>query len=179
MALKEQLFEKYKNKYKNTESEYQKKLNRFDKIYERAEILTRHLYKENNTKGREDFMTEYLDEFFAYKRSVLKSFRNYKRYSEEENVEKAIRSGFKARLFEFRKKHGDEVYEYTLNGKTYNRSLDTWLRIYVSQEENITLEQMKDIVKYWQTKNPEYDAKQYRKSDSSVATIKDKNFEMK
>ena len=75
--------------------------------------------------------------------------------------------------FEFRKKHGSEVYEYSLNGKTYNRSLDTWLKIYVSQEEKITLEQMKNIVKFWQTKNPDYDAKSYRKSDSSVATTND------
>lgn len=179
MSLKQKLFDKYKNKYKNTESEYQKKLNRFDKIYERAEILTRHLYRRNNTKSREEFMTEYLDEFFAYKRSVLKSFRNYKKYTEKENVDKAIRSGFKARLFEFRKKHGDEVYEYTLNGKTYNRSLDTWLKIYVSQEEKITIDQMKDIVKYWQKKNPDYDPKSYRKSDSSDAINKDRHMEMK
>ena len=97
----------------------------------------------------------------------------YKKYSLHENVEKALRSGFKARLFEFRKKHGSEVYEYSLNGKTYNRSLDTWLKIYVSQEEKISLEQMKNIVKFWQTKNPDYDAKSYRKSDSSVATTND------
>ena len=139
---KEELRLKYTEKYKNTESEYQRKLNRFDKIYERAEILAKYLYKENNVKGRQEFLEEYLDEFFSYQRSVLKSFRNYKRYSEYENVQKALRSGFKARLYEFRKKHGEEIYEF--DGKF--RSLNTWLRLYVSQEEEISLEKMKSIV---------------------------------
>ena len=168
---KEELLQYYTDKYKNTNSEYAKKLARFEKIYDRAEIITKILYHENRDIGREEFKKELLDEFFSYKRSILKSFRNYKRYSEEENVQKALRSGFKARLFEFRKKHGTEVYEY--DGK--NRSLETWLKLFISQEEKISIEKMKDIVKFWQTKNPDYDAKQYRKSDSSVATNNDRS----
>ena len=169
LDAKQKMFEKLEKKYLNPTKDYERKLNRFDKLWDRAELIADYLFSSSMTnKSTEEIVNDLIEEMFSYKGSILKSFRNLKTRTFGENVERAKQLRIKGRLKEFLKKHGNETFEYDGKEKTLNK----WVEYFL--DNKISTKELFDIIKSWQDKNPDYDAAMYRKSDSSTAILNDR-----
>ena len=166
---KQKLFQDLSSRYANPTKEYERKLSRYDKIWDRAELIADYFFSNSKTnKSTQEIVKDLVEEFYSYKGSILKSFRNLKTRTFGENVERAKQLRVKGRLKEFLKAHGTETFEY--NGKT--KTLEQWVKYYL--DNKISTKELFDIIKWWQDTNPDYDANMYRKSDSSSAILSDK-----
>ena len=166
---KEKFFEDITSRYKNPSKEYERKLNRYDKIWDRAELIADYFFSDVKTnKEKPEIIKDLVNEFYTYKGSILQSYRNLKTRTFGENVERAKQLRVKGRLKEFLKVHGNEIFEY--NGK--EKTIQGWVKYYL--ENKITTKELFGIIKSWQDTNPDYDASMYRKSDSSTAILNDK-----
>ena len=168
MSSKEELRTEFIERYKNTTKEYERKLQRFDILYERASRIAEYLFGGETNKSKEQIQADLMREFYAYKGSILKSFRNLKTRTFEENVERAKQLRVKHRLKEFLNKWGTEEFSY--NGET--KSIERWVKDFL--ENKISSEKLFEIIKAYQNQNPEYDVSQYRKSDSAQSILNDK-----
>lgn len=165
---KEELRKEIIERYKNPTRDYERKVKRFDNLYERASRIAEYFFKSNTNKTLEEIQADLMREFYSYKGSILKSFRNLKTRTFEENVERAKQLRVKHRLKEFLNKWGIE--EFTYGGET--KSLEKWVKDYLDGKISDT--KLFEVIKAFQNVNPDYDNSQYRKSDSSQAILNDK-----
>ena len=164
----DEMFKELNERYVNPKKDYVKKLQRFDKIWEKAEILSDYFVSDNVNKSTEEIVKDLVEEFYSYHGSILKSFRNLKSRSFEENVERALELRTKNRFKEFLKVHGEETFDY--NGE--ERTLSKWMEQFLKRK--ITDTELYEIFREWQDSNPEYDASNYRKSDSAQSILNDR-----
>lgn len=166
---KNEMLENIISRYENPTREFQRKINKFDKIWDRAEMIADYFFSSSKTnKTINDIVKDLVDEFYSYKGSILKSYRNLKTRTFEENIERAKQLRVKGRLKDFLEKHGKETFEY--DGK--ERTLDGWVKQFL--ENKISSKTLFEIIKAWQDTNPDYDASMYRKSDSASSILSDK-----
>ena len=162
----DRLFQRFKERYKDISPEYQRKLNNFKKNLSKSEIVASVIYGTSRTnKSFNQIVEDLMDEHYSFAGSTLKSFRNVKTRTLEQNVERALQLRVKGRLSEFMKVHGEEFYEY--NGET--RTLLGWQKQYLLG--NIDNSELNKIIKGYQDNNPEYDATSYSKHASRQAII--------
>ena len=168
LKTKKDIYRNLNEKYVNPDKEYARKLKNFNKIWDRAERIVEFTYEKQMTnKTTEQIIVDLVNEYYSYKGSVLKSFREIKSRSFEENVERAERLRAKGRLKDFLQKYGEDTFEF--NGKT--KTLNNWLNAFINGK--ITNEQLNQIIKDYENLNPEYDVSNYRKSDGSQAILND------
>ena len=129
---KEELRKEFIERYKNPTRDYERKIQRFDTLYDRASRIAEYFFgKENQTnKTLEDIQADLMREFYSYKGSILKSFRNLKTRTFEQNVERAKQLRVKHRLKEFLRKWGTE--EFTYNGET--KSIERWVKDFLDNK---------------------------------------------
>lgn len=176
---KEELFKHFSEKYDTPNKSFKNKLNRYDAIWDRAELIADVIFKGSTNISKGQIVQNLVKESFEYKGSVVSSFRNLKGKTLEQNVERAIRLSTVRRLDEFIKK-----YSFTKSGKETKRykykifgqklTLEQWSKQYL--QNKISTDQFLKIIDFYQTKIPKYDAKNYRKSDNSDATLRKYGF---
>lgn len=174
--VKNDLFKHYNEKYGSKSKQFVNKLNKFDDVWDRANLVADILFSGNTNKSREKIVEDLVREYFDYKGSVLKSFRNISSRTLEENVERAIRLSTVRRLQEFIDKYSFDKkgnpyklkYKYSFDGKKL--SLNQWAKRYL--QNKISTVKFLEIIQFYQTKIPKYDVKNYRKSDSSTSTLR-------
>ena len=108
---KELFFEEVKTRYKVIKPEFQKKLNRYDKVWEKAEKIAEQEYSKKMTnKTMSQIVRDFVDEFYSYQGSILKSQRPVEAYgspSGQGQHQGAERNGCELRTGEVRQlRHG-------------------------------------------------------------------------
>lgn len=169
---KELFFEELKLRYKVIKPEFQRKINRYDKIWDKAEMIAERVYNEVKTnKTLSQITREFVEEFYSYQGSILKSFRNLKTRTFEENFERAKELRIKERLKTFLKDFGEETFEfeYEYNGKIIKEDLELnfWIKRYL--DHKISKNQLFDIIKEFKETNKDYLIEFYASSESSGA----------
>ena len=165
----EQLKKKFSERYINIEPDYKKKLNQFDRKLRTAEKVASFYYGTAKTnKTFNQIVEDLMEEFYSFKGSILRSFRELKTRSFEENVKRAMQLRVKGRMYEFMLANGQETFEY--NGVV--RTLESWEKQFLTGK--ITQQVFNSIIKEWEDKNPLYDNASYKKHESREATINDR-----
>lgn len=170
---KQETYEYVKNKYKNIDVSYEKKLKRFNKMWDRAEEIARYFYFETSTnKNMGEIVSDLVSEFYERKNrgSILEVYRDVKSRSFEENVMRATKLRVKGRLKEFLDDFGEETYEY--NGK--ERTLNQWVNQYL--KGNISSQELFNIIDFWKDGNEPYMLEFYRKNDIDADIIEQQKF---
>lgn len=176
---KDELFKNLSEKYDTPNKQFKNKLNRYDAVWDRAELFADVLFKGSTNLTKGQIVQNLVKESYEYKSSIVSSFRNLKGKSLEQNVERAIRLSTVRRLEKFIKK-----YSFTKSGKETKRykykifgqklTLEQWSKQYL--QNKISTDQFLKIINFYQAEIPKYDARNYRKSDSSSATLKKYGF---
>lgn len=174
---KELFFEEVKTRYKTIKPEFQKKLNRYDKIWEKAERIAEQEYSKKMTnKTMSQIVRDFVDEFYSYQGSILKSFRNLKTRTFEENLARAKELRVKGRLKQFLNDFGNETFtfDYEFNGKSIQEELTLrkWIDRYL--DHRITKEELWQIIDNFKESNDFYLKEFYGNSANSSATLQEK-----
>lgn len=166
---KEELRKEISDRYINPTREYERKIQRFDDLYDRATRIAEYIYKVKTNQTLEEIRADLMREFYSFKGSILKSFRNLKTRTFEENVERAKQLRVKHRLKDFLNKWGHD--EFTYDGDTH--TIQNWVKMYL--DGKIDSEKLFEIIKAYQDLNPDYDPSVYkgRNHDSSQAILRD------
>ena len=148
---KKKLFKELSERYKDKDEEYLKKLKKYDKVVDRAKVIVNLLYGKsatNTTKSEQIRML--VDEYYSYHGSILKSFRNYKTKTPEENFERAKQIRVKDRFKNFLDLFGEQTYTFKGN----ERNLNEWMKEYL--KGNITSKDLYFIYQWWQAINSDF-----------------------
>ena len=172
-SAKKELYEELKTKYINPSEDYEKKLKRYNKIWERGEEIAKYFYFNTSTnKSMPEIVSGLVNEFYSFKGrgSILSSYRDLSSRSFEENIQRAIKLRVKGRLKEFLNDFGSELY--TFNGKT--KTLNQWVNQYI--KGNLDANVLFNIIELWKAGNTPYMEEFYRKSESADDIIEQQRF---
>ena len=159
---KKKLYEELSTRYNNPDENYQKKLKKYNRIVNRAKVLSNLIYdKKTSSSTKNDLLKMLIDEYYSYQGSILKSFRNLKSRSVEENFERAKQLRTKDRFSNFLELFGEQ--EYTYNNKT--KTLNEWMKEYL--KGNISSKDLYFIYQWWQALNSDYMNEFYKQLETN------------
>lgn len=160
---KKELFEELNLKYRDNDIEYLKKLKRYDKVVKRAKVLVDLIYGNRKTNiPKVEIQKQFVEEYYNYHGSILKSFRNVKSRTIEENFERAKQLRTRDRFSKFLELFGDQNYTY--NGET--KTLNEWMKEYL--KGHISAKDFYWIAEWWQALHVDYMEEFYRKMDANA-----------
>lgn len=170
-ATKRRIYEELKEHYTKIEKPYQRKLNKFDEIFELANKLA--FQRRQNPKEVAKLRNELIFEYYYYKGSFLKSYmkkdflNKFENYSIQRQFSEARKQAILERFTEFRKKYGSEKITILKDGEEKEVSFRTLFTMY--KQGKITKEYLYNRIKYFHdTVLKKYNTKEYRQRDGNA-----------